>query len=246
MHLGRNGVDVRNRAIIWSGAFCVVLAGPVFGQTPHEVQSQTPDRSAFIELLERAVGANDRAYVAAQLQYPLTVLIGGFRVPFTTPAAVLERYDDIFTAELKGGLEQQVTIAAVDGGHRITAMAVPRSEPDNPASTGTPAPIAREPRRIAVRAGPRPTQFAGSLAAGGTDTYVFFVPKGQLVQVRVDRGGGEAVLDMVHATLGIRISRIPRRPRLPLRVEHRRVATTGSPCVTWANLMRRPCLTCCR
>ncbi len=128
MHLGRNGVDVRNRAIIWSGALCVVLASPVFGQTPHEVQSQTPDRSAFIELLERAVAANDRAYVAAQLQ------------------------------------------------------------------------------------------FAGSLVAGGR-TRTYCCTEGQLVQVRVDRGGGEAVLDMVHATLGTRIS--PNAPKTAIAIAGR-------------------------
>ena len=120
---------MRNRAIIWSGALCVVLASPVLGQTPHEVQSQTPDRSAFIELLKRAVAANDRAHVAAQLQYPLTVLISGLRVPFTTPAAVLERYDDIFTAELKGRLAIAGR-ASESGDYRISVRHV--GQPDAP------------------------------------------------------------------------------------------------------------------
>jgi hypothetical protein len=88
---------------------------------------------------------------------------------------------------------------SVGGQIRITGIVVPaRTIADAPPTPATP----REPRRIGVRAGPKPSQFAGSLAAGTSDAFLVFVQKGQLLDVRLQRGRGEAVVRVVNAATG--------------------------------------------
>jgi adenosylmethionine-8-amino-7-oxononanoate aminotransferase len=51
-------------------------------------------RDAFLSELQRASRAGDRNTIAAMIRYPITIAIGGFRVPFRDAAAFLERYDE--------------------------------------------------------------------------------------------------------------------------------------------------------
>jgi hypothetical protein len=183
------------------------------------LHAQSPAQT-FLAELNRALQAGDRAAVAAAAQYPLIVSIAaGVRVPFANADALLSRFDEVFTPEVRAAVatgagalvetpegfnlpNQVLTMRAVGGQMRITRIVVPPATiADAPANAG--APVApREPRRIAVRAGPRPTQFAGSLAAGSSDSFLVFVQKGQLLDVRLQRGRGEAVLRVVNAATG--------------------------------------------
>lgn len=172
----------------------------------------------FLEELNRALRAGDRTAVAASVRYPVTVSIGGVRVPFSTPAALLERYEDIFTPEVHAAVgrgmlaavethpgfmigNSVLTIQAVEGQLKIVAIVVPPAEAVA-ASPEAAATNPRAPRRIGLRAGPKPTQFAGWLAAGTRDAYVLFVPKGHLLDVRLERGRGEATVRVVNAATG--------------------------------------------
>ena len=202
------------RRIIKPPMYRLIAASVLLTMT---VQAQSPIQP-FLAELNRALESGDRAAVAALVEYPVTVSIGGVRVPFQSPAALLERFDDVFTPEVraavtagastetKDGFLVAASVVAVTrrGAHlKITSIVVP--PPDTQTTAATPATDAansRAPRRIGVRAGPRPTQFAGLLVAGATDSYVVFVQKGQLLDVRLERGRNEAVLRVVNAATG--------------------------------------------
>jgi hypothetical protein len=79
-------------------------AGPTSVQTDSAGQSLASDPALlepFLRELQRAVAADNRKAVAALVEYPITVFIGGVRVPMRDAAALTEHYDQIFTAELK-------------------------------------------------------------------------------------------------------------------------------------------------
>jgi hypothetical protein len=56
---------------------------------------------SFVADLQQAVAKDDRHAVAKMGQYPLTVLVGGMRLPVREAADLIEYYDTIFTADLK-------------------------------------------------------------------------------------------------------------------------------------------------
>ena len=146
--------------------------------------AQKLDLHPFLAELQRAVQADDRRAIAGMLHYPITISIAGLRVPFADAATLLDRYDDIFNPPLRdeiarASISQGVVIGANDiaidvvgGAFRITRITVPEY-------TGTPpaAGQEREPRRIAIRVGPRPMQVSGVLANGATDVWIVFLPK---------------------------------------------------------------------
>lgn len=61
----------------------------------------------------------------------------------------------------------------------------------------------QNPRRIGIRIGPRPTQLPGALAAGATDVYLVWIPKGKMLEVRLERvQNRSAVVRVMHAGTG--------------------------------------------
>jgi hypothetical protein len=183
---------------------------------PSLARAQSSD--AFLDQLRRAVEADDRAAVTGAIRYPITISIGGLRVPFTDAASVLERYDVIFTPELResiAGGSQDITVALVDGQWRLTSITVPHVAADARATVAPSADGSREagrssgstasrsPRRVSIRVGPRPTQIPGLLAQGATDVLIVYLPKGKLASVRLERvPAGAAVIRVIHATTG--------------------------------------------
>ena len=161
-----------------------------------------PRTDSVIDEVRRALQADDRERVASMMHYPLPVTFGSVRVPFAGPPALLERFDDVFTPHVRNALITSLTIEVIDGRPRVTAITVP---PAGTSASGAATADQRIARRIAVRGGPRPTRMAGSLSSGGVDTYLVFVQKGQLLQVRLDRGRTEAVVEVVNADSGRRI-----------------------------------------
>jgi hypothetical protein len=164
---------------------------------------------AFFNQLQAAVRSGDRAAVASLVEFPVAVAMDGLRVPFSTAAAFVERYDDIFTREMREAVDRgdrrAFEVKLVNGRLKIVAMSVPRYEESAASSatdTGT-RPVGRkEPRRIGVRAGPYPTQFAGNLGRSTSDAYMLFVPKGQLLEVRLERVGRAAIVQVTDARTG--------------------------------------------
>ena len=71
----------------------LALAVPVHAQPPLSPAAETLE--AFLGRLQRASRTDDRRAIAEMIRYPVTVSIGGLRVPFSDAAAFLDRYDDI-------------------------------------------------------------------------------------------------------------------------------------------------------
>jgi hypothetical protein len=178
--------------------------------------AQTPGVDAFLTQLQRASQANDRNAIAALIRYPITISISGLRVPFADAASFLDRYDDIFNPPLRDAIArgsaidtQSIVVAPVEGQLRITAIIVPQFASGGSAAVVPPADAPmwsarkQEPRRVAIRVGPRPTQIPGVLARDATDSLILYLPKGMLASVRLERvPAGAAVIRVVHAATG--------------------------------------------
>ncbi len=171
-----------------------------------------PALQLFLVELDRALHRGDRAAVAASIRYPVIVSIGGIRVPFQDAQALLDRYEEIFTPELRDLISRgaeatnnTLAVARVGSELKIAAIVVPPVDPNLGSSSLPPTDRVvspGEPRRIGLRAGPRPTRFAGSLPPGAADAYIVFVPKGQLLDVRLERVRGEAIVRVADAATG--------------------------------------------
>ena len=174
----------------------------------------------FLSQLQRAVAAADRQAVAAMMRYPITISIGGLRVPFSDTASVLERYDDIFNPPLRAAIARAsaatyagagIVIEPAGDGLRITSIVVPHFIDAGAAAAVEPSRTddarKQEPRRVAIRVGPRPTQVSGLLAPGATDSVMLFLPKGKVAAIRLERvPAGAAVIRVVHARTGVPLS----------------------------------------
>jgi len=181
--------------------------------------AQTPGVDEFLTQLQRASHANDRNAIAALIRYPITISLGGLRVPFADAPSFLERYDDIFSTALRDAIAsgsaidtQLIVVAPVEGQLRITAITVPQFVSGEGAAVVPPADAPngtarrQEPRRVAIRVGPRPTQIPGLLARDAADVYLLFLPKGRLAAIRLERvRTGAAVISVVHARTGARL-----------------------------------------
>jgi len=201
-----------------------VLASILATQAKKQSSSApAPQLDAFLLELQRAIAADERDAVAAMMRYPITMSIGGLRVPFGDTASVLDRYDDIFNPPLRDAIARAsaatylgagIVIEPAGGRLRITSIVVPHFTDGHNASTAAPVDASRsaaarkqEPRRVAIRVGPRPTQVPGLLARGATDSIILFLPKGKLAAIRLERvPAGAAVVRVVHATTGAPLS----------------------------------------
>lgn len=222
----RSGRARTRAGLAVAAAVCATLA-TASAQSPAQGDAATSQLEAFLQQLQRASQSDDRVAVVEMMRYPIAVSIGGLRVPFADAASVLSRYDDIFNPPLRDAIARatvreltimpdrfvigtnEVVIAHVGGRLRITGIAVPvfiesSGTPTVP-RVDTSARDARtqEPRRIAIRVGPRPTQIAGLLARDAIDTFILYLPKGQLAGVRLERvPAGAAAIRVVHARTG--------------------------------------------
>ena len=136
--------------------------------------------AAFVRDLQREVARDDRAAVAARIQYPLTVFAGGVRIPIRDAPALLQNYDLVFAPALKALIAEAtmpagrrsesgasvaissnfaaiavdaVRIEAVESGLKITRITVPLA----PAGTGGVASASRGASR-GPSARPRPSE----------------------------------------------------------------------------------------
>ena len=192
-------------------AAVLVLAVTLRAQTESPV-SDPAGINAFLTQLQRASEANDRPTIAAMIRYPITISIGGLRVPVADAAAFLQRYDDVVTPALRQSIARgtdDLVIEAVAGQLRITSITVPNYADTGSTPVVPPAEAPRnaarkpEPRRVAIRVGPRPTRIPGLLARDATDSLILFLPKGRLASVRLERVPvGAAVIRVTHARTG--------------------------------------------
>ncbi len=170
-----------------------------------EAASRT-QTDAFLAELTSLLRADDRGAVASRIAFPITVRMSGLRVPFASPDDLFARYDDVFTREMRQavgrGDPNVLTIRPVGGRLKIVAIAVPQDTASHRAEEALDRRgAASAPRRIQIRAGPRPTQFSGNLGEV-PDVYLLFLPKGQFVDIRLLRVGRAAIVRAVDARTG--------------------------------------------
>ena len=195
---------------LWAGLILLAAASTTDAQAPRAASAPSGQIESFFSQLQRASQSNDRNTIARMIRYPITIAVGGLRVPFSDAAALLERYDDIFTPALRDSIARRspdVIVSVIDGQALITAVTVPPpADSQLPARPpeATSATIRKpETRRVAIRVGPRPTRIPGSLVRNGTDLLVLYLPKGRLAGIRLERvPAGAAVLRVVHAGTG--------------------------------------------
>ena len=167
------------------------------------------ENAAFLSELKAAVRAGDRQSVAGMVVYPAIASIGGLRLPIRTRDDLLQRYDEIFTREMREAIQRDdpnvLELRAAGREWKITTMRVPSNAgrpSDAEAAEERPRFSEEAARRLQLRVGPRPMQQSGSLAQGGIDTYVVAVPKGMLLDVRLLRVGRAAAVRVNNAKTG--------------------------------------------
>jgi hypothetical protein len=72
------------------------LIAVLLAATP-AAQAPNPGADAFAQKLKQALDAHDPQGVASLAQFPLTVMVSGFRIPFENAAAFTKGYDAFFT-----------------------------------------------------------------------------------------------------------------------------------------------------
>jgi hypothetical protein len=85
----------------------LATAGPVLADNPYANAgiSDPAHVTQFVARLKRAVAANDRAAVAAMVNYPLTVNApGGRSMTYRNAAALSANYARVFTPEVKAAV----------------------------------------------------------------------------------------------------------------------------------------------
>jgi len=173
------------------------------------VVAQAPTAQAralpFVSELAQAMSRHDRAAVSEMVRYPLSVNVGGVGIPVNGRAELLRLFDSIFTPDVRclvddavakgpaairvngGGVtfaNGRIRAGDVGGALKITGI-------DVPPATGAGAPPNPPPRKINVRRG-GDVQFAGRLYGDGVDTYVVTLPKGAVVQARIEQFPGRS------------------------------------------------------
>lgn len=181
---------------------------------------QRPDSAAtsFLGELRRASARGDRQALAALVRFPIVVTIGSLRVPIENARAFVERFDAVFTPELKDAVARSaqnagtvsitpervaigadlIVARAAGGTWRIVEIRVP---PPKAAGAGGGAA-----QRISVRAGPNPTQMTGALSGGAMDSYLVRAARGQLLEIRIEGvQGRDIVARIFEAASGVAI-----------------------------------------
>lgn len=170
---------------------------------------------AFLRTLQKALDAGDRQTVIGLVDFPATVISGGFNIPVKDKAALVSLYDGVFTPSVRCAIAQSVPDASgapakrppiqsgeglsfgggivsahlVAGSYKITRLTVISNTTKG--STGI------VDQRIAFRAGgaggARVAQLAGRLTVA-SDVYVATLRKGEVLDARIDGFAGRGAV----------------------------------------------------
>jgi hypothetical protein len=174
----------------------------------------------FVRELQRILARDDRQAIAARVRYPLTVLVGGVRIPIPSPAALIENYEIVFTPVLKAVIADAraparrsagaalavtadfasigadaVRIERIDDALKITRITVPLAAADardSASGSGRAPGHDRAAQRLLFGVGQ--LQRAGALAASERDAYLIGAMKNQLLDVRITGVAGRSVV----------------------------------------------------
>jgi hypothetical protein len=202
--------------------------GGVVGALAIAVASAAGQRSSldeaaviqFVRELQRNLARDDRPAIAARVRYPLTVFVGGVRIPISSAAALIEQYDIVFTPALKAAIADArgsagraggtaltmtpefasigadtVRIERIDDALTITRITVPLAAagaPDASSGSRRAPPRYRPPQRLHLDVGQ--LRRAGALAAGERDAYLISASRNQVLELRITGVAGRAVV----------------------------------------------------
>jgi hypothetical protein len=186
----------------------VILAVLAVGLTVAAGTDRSPAERFLVDL-ESAVERDDRAAIAAMVQYPIKAMVSGWVIPIKDRATLITSFDAFFTEEIKD------LIAAA-------ATTPPRSSPADVVSLGNgalrailvngrfkiigivPPPPSRKVRgarrgttTVRFRTGESTSAYTGSLAAGEHERYIVKASRNDLLEVHVDRVRGRDIVARV-------------------------------------------------
>ncbi len=198
---------------MWAKSTAVVVA--TFTMLTTSAAAAPPiDEHLVVQMLgelRSAIGRDDRATVAAMIEYPINVLAGGMRIPMPNAGELIRNYDVVFSPSLKAVIAQAAvpvagrpspvyrisisdTVATIagdllwlqpsNGSLKITRITEPLTPPASTIAETHMKPE-RLPRRVALAVGQ--TQLSGTLPPGGRDSYIISAVENQLIDVRINR-----------------------------------------------------------
>jgi hypothetical protein len=187
----------------------VLLAALALGWTLTAGGGEPPSAAGrFLADLQAAAERDDRAAIAAMVDYPIRVIVSGWVIPVADRRAFVTSFDAFFTEEIKdlvaeAAIHRTVTPAEVislgngalramrvNGRFRIIGIAPPPpSRRVRGARRGTTV--------VSFRTGESSAAFTGTLAAGEHERYVVKASRNELLDVRVDRVRGRDIVARV-------------------------------------------------
>ena len=163
----------------------------------------------FLADLQAAAERNDRAAIAGMVQYPIKTFISGWIIPIADRQTFITSFDAFFTEEIKDLIAEAAArphvlkpndvivlgngalrAMRVNGRFRIIGLVPP-----------PPSRKVRGARRgvttVSFRTGESSAGYTGTLASGEHESYLVKVSRNELLDVRVDRVHGRAVVARV-------------------------------------------------
>jgi len=192
----------------------VFFAALVLGWT---VTAAAADRSAdqFLAALQAASDRDDRAAIAAMVQYPIRTFISGWIIPIVDRQTFITSFDAFFTEEIKDLIAEAAArprvlkpndvivlgngalrAMRINGRFRIIGIVPPPpSRRVRGARRGTTV--------VGFRTGESSAGFNGTLARGEHERYLVHLSRNELLEVRVDRvRGRDIVAHVLEAATG--------------------------------------------
>jgi hypothetical protein len=187
----------------------VILAPLLLGWTLAGGAAGERTLERFLADLQAAADRDDRRAIAAMVQYPIRVVVGGWIIPVVDRATFVTSFDAFFTEEIKDLIAEAAAtrrtvkadgvlslahgalrVMRVDGRFKIIGIAPPPpSRKVRGARRGTTA--------VSFRTGESSAGFSGTLASGEHERYIVHVSRNELLEVRVDRVRGRDVVARV-------------------------------------------------
>jgi hypothetical protein len=186
----------------------VLLAALALGSTL-AAGADAGSAERFLAALKAASDRDDRAAIAAMVQYPIKTFISGWVIPIADRKTFITSFDAFFTDEIKDLIAEAAARPRVTkpnevivlGNGALRAMRVngrfriiglvppPPSRKVRGARRGT--------TTVSFRTGESSAAFTGTLAAGEHERYVVHASRNELLEVRVDRVRGRDIVARV-------------------------------------------------
>jgi hypothetical protein len=162
----------------------------------------------FLAALQAASDRNDRAAIAAMVEYPIRIVVSGWIIPVADRRTFITSFDAFFTEEIKDLVAEAATHRPVKpadvislGNGALRAMRINGRFKIIGIAPPAPSRKVRAARRgtivVSFRTGQSSAAFTGTLAAGEHQRYMVRASRNELLDVRVDRVSGRDIVARV-------------------------------------------------